>query len=72
MTSPSLQTKKKDYFGTRFSFETPDGPAWMYRLDALDVPGYTLDRLPYSIGSCLKLYFAAVMDLALPLKMLNN
>ncbi len=54
MTNPSAQTRKKDYFGTRTSFETSQGPAWMYRLDSLDLPGYTLDRLPYSIRVMLE------------------
>ena len=50
----TVQSRKTDYFGTRTSFETPQGPALMYRLDALDVSGYSLDRLPYSIRVMLE------------------
>jgi len=50
----TLLAKKEDYFGTRGSFQTPDGPALMYRLDALDVNGYSLDQLPYSIRVMLE------------------
>ncbi len=52
--SATVQTKKKDYFGTRTSFQTPHGSAWMYRLDSLDVSGYQLERLPYSIRVMLE------------------
>lgn len=52
--SVSIPTKTKDHFGTRTPFETPDGSAWMYRLDSLKVAGYTLDRLPYSIRVMLE------------------
>lgn len=52
--SVSIPTTTKDHFGTRTSFETPDGSAWMYRLDSLKVAGYTLDRLPYSIRVMLE------------------
>ncbi len=52
--SISLPAKTKDHFGTRTSLNTPDGPAWMYRLDSLDVAGYALDRLPYSIRVMLE------------------
>ncbi len=52
--SVSLQTKINDHFGTRTSFETPDGSAWMYHLDSLNVDGYVLDRLPYSIRVMLE------------------
>ncbi len=52
--SVPLQTKINDHFGTRISFETPDGSAWMYHLDSLNVDGYVLDRLPYSIRVMLE------------------
>lgn len=52
--SSTLQTKKHDYFGTRASFQAPDGQAWMYRLDSLDVDGYYLTKLPYSIRVMLE------------------
>ncbi len=54
MMSTTIQMKKKDYFGTRTSFETPYGTAWMYRLDSLGISGYQLERLPYSIRVMLE------------------
>lgn len=52
--SGTLQTGTTDHFGTRTAFDTPLGSLWMYQLDQLDVSGYSLDRLPYSIRVMLE------------------
>ncbi len=48
------KTSTRDYFGTRTSFESPDGLTWMYRLDSLDIDAYSIERLPYSIRVMLE------------------
>ena len=46
---------RKDHFNARDILSTPDGDAYIYRLDALEKAGYSgINRLPYSIKVLLE------------------
>ncbi|NND72979.1 MAG: aconitate hydratase AcnA, partial [Rhodothermales bacterium] len=47
--------KRTDHFNARDTLSTPDGNAYIYRLDALEKAGYSgINRLPYSIKVLLE------------------
>lgn len=48
-------TTRSDHFDARDTLSTPDGNAYIYRLDALEKAGYSgINRLPYSIKVLLE------------------
>src|SRR5262245_29380991 len=53
---------KRDAFGALHSFETGQGPAFMYRLDALEKAGLLGARLPFSIRVLLEAVLRNVDD----------
>ncbi len=45
---------KKDPFGARATFDTGSGTAYLYRLDALEKQGHSVNHLPFSIRILLE------------------